>query len=95
MKDPLFFGEDSADLAGGDLNSQLVQLFPKQGLSDVLMVILVPATLFGLGDTFLGSEAERMVGPIIVGGGLTGILLCCVVMLLVDIRATVTTSKPS
>jgi hypothetical protein len=59
----------------------------------VLMVLLAFATLFGLGDTFLGNEAERTVGPIIVGGGFTSILLCCVVILLVDIRAAVTATR--
>jgi hypothetical protein len=59
----------------------------------VLLVLLVLATLFGLGDTFLGNEAERAIGPVIVGGGFTSILLCCVVILLVDIRAAVTAAR--
>ena len=41
MKDVLRFRQDPAELAGGDVDAQLVQLFPKQRLGDVLVVILV------------------------------------------------------
>ena len=41
MKGVLPFGQDPAELAGGDVDAQLVQLFPKQRLCDVLVVILM------------------------------------------------------
>ena len=41
MKGVFSFGQDPAELAGGDVDAQLVQLFPKQRLCDVLVVILM------------------------------------------------------
>ena len=41
VKGVLRFGQDPAELAGGDVDAQLVQLFPKQRLCDVLVVILM------------------------------------------------------
>jgi hypothetical protein len=41
MKSVLPLGQDSAELAGGDVDAQLVQLFPKQRLCDMLVMILM------------------------------------------------------
>ena len=41
MKGVFAFGQDPAELAGGDVDAQLVQLFPEQRLCDVLVVILM------------------------------------------------------
>ena len=41
VKGVLPFGQDSAELTGGDVDAQLVQLFPKQRLRDMLMMILM------------------------------------------------------
>ena len=65
VKGVLPLGQDAAELAGGDVDAQLVQLFPEQRLGDVLVVILVEDETDQVGPKWLpgrtsaGSGATR------------------------------------
>ena len=59
-------GQDAAEFAGGDVDAQLVQLFPEQRLGDVLVVVLVEdeadqvGSEVAAGDDLGGEGATRL-----------------------------------
>ena len=71
MERLLLLGQDAAELAGGDVDAQLEQLFQEQRLGDVLVVILVEDEADQVGpEVAAGDDVGRQGGDqgLAVGG---------------------------
>ncbi len=57
-----------------------------KGFAISVLVLCAIASLVGLVMAILGNAMEEVRGATYLGSGVTGILLCCVVIVLADIR---------